>query len=380
MRQTDFTLAKVSRRLRRKRQLLHAAVVADIDEDAIYRLDRHRQQLKKDKANVVSRMLHIKTKCFNINVFSDEESLKNFRFRRHEIGRLSELVSFTQGITKRCQYACDAVTAACIVARRLAAPCRWYDVELMFGMPYYTLSEVFWEALEMFIDQWGHVLTNVNVELLAERADMYAQAISNEGAPLDSCFGFMDCTKLEMSRPGGDGAMQRSCYSGHKRFHCLVYQSITTPDGLIFHMYGPEVGRRHDMTLYQDSGIDLILQQHMVMDGRQFYLYADAAYVLKPWMQIAFNPAFATPPQIVHNHAMNAARVAVEWSYKDVKQMWSSQDFKRMLKVRQAPVSLMYLGAALLWNIKVCMQHGGQVQQHFGCPPPTLDRYLRIEL
>ena len=74
---------------------------------------------------------------------------------------------------------------------------------------------------------------------------------------------------------------------------------------------------------------------------------------------------------------MSAVRASVEHSYKDLKQMWSSQDYKRMLKVRAAPISLMYKAAALLWNFKVCLQHGGQVQTKYDVDPPTLSRYLR---
>ena len=50
--------------------------------------------------------------------------------------------------------------------------------------------------------------------------------------------------------------MHRSCYSGHKRMHCLVCQTITTSDGLILHMCGPEDGSRHELTPLRDSGIE----------------------------------------------------------------------------------------------------------------------------
>jgi len=63
-----------------------------------------------------------------------------------------------------------------------------------------------------------------------------------------------------MSRPGGAGANQWTCYSGHKRFYCLIYQTVTTPDGLMFYLYGPEVGCRHDMTLYRQRNLDSDLQ------------------------------------------------------------------------------------------------------------------------
>ena len=60
---------------------------------------------------------------------------------------------------------------------------------------------------------------------------------------------------------------------------CLIYQTITTPDGLIFSLYGPEVGRRHDVTLSRERGIQERLQPCHFINRRQFSLYTDAAYM-----------------------------------------------------------------------------------------------------
>ena len=76
---------------------------------------------------------------------------------------------------------------------------------------------------------------------------------------------------------------------------------------------------------------------------------------------------------------MSPVREAVEWSYKDIKQMWSSQDFKRILKVGKAPIGLLYTAAALLCNFKVCLGHGGQAASYFNSRAPTLDSYLQEE-
>jgi hypothetical protein len=69
---------------------------------------------------------------------------------------------------------------------------------------------------------------------------------------------------------------------------------------------------------------------------------------------------------------MSAFRVAVEWSYKDVKAMWTTQDFKRKLKVRESPVAVLFIMSALLWNCKVCFRHGSQAGAKFQCEPPSL--------
>jgi hypothetical protein len=57
---------------------------------------------------------------------------------------------------------------------------------------------------------------------------------------MSNCVGFIDCTRIQMQRPGRRSSNRRSVDSGHNRFQCLAYQAITVPDGHIFHVYGPD--------------------------------------------------------------------------------------------------------------------------------------------
>ena len=72
--------------------------------------------------------------------------------------------------------------------------------------------------------------------LSAIQLESYADVISNKGAPLTNCFGFVDGTVRPLFRPGEN---QRLVYNGHKRVHGLKYQSVVVPNGLIAHLYGP---------------------------------------------------------------------------------------------------------------------------------------------
>lgn len=57
------------------------------------------------------------------------------------------------------------------------------------------------------------------------------------------------------------------------------------------------------------------------------------------------------------NHALFNSGIC--WtSYKDLKQQWISQNFARNLKLRQAPISILYKASALLWNFRICMYSG----------------------
>jgi hypothetical protein len=126
-------------------------------------------------------------------------------------------------------------------------------------------------------------------------------------------------------------------------------------------MHGPENVRRHDTALYRKSDMNHYLIQSLTTHGdppRQFCIYGDGAYIYRPWLQVRLSPPSAAPEQLLYNAEMSAAQVAMEWSYKDVTAMWTTQDFKRKIKVRESPVAVLYSKSALPCYCKVCFQHG----------------------
>ena len=67
----------------------------------------------------------------------------------------------------------------------------------------------------------------------------YADAISERGAALDNCFGFMDRAVRPICMPA---THQRVVYNGHKRIHALKFQAVALPNRMIANLHGP-VGR-----------------------------------------------------------------------------------------------------------------------------------------
>lgn len=211
---------------------------------------------------------------------------------------------------------------------------------------------------------------------MMERAVLYAQAIESKGAPLGQCVGFIDGTVIRVARPGG--GLQRCVYSGHKRVHCIKLQSLITPDGLVFHLFGPIEGRRHDMMLYHMSGMEGMLRDTLEINGVQYFIYGDSAYVLRAWLQTGFDGQDLTEEGQEFNTAMSELRVAVEWTFKDVKQLFYSLGYKRKLKLRERPVGLQYQFVMLFWNLRCCL-YGSQAATFFGCSPPSVEQYLGID-
>lgn len=67
---------------------------------------------------------------------------------------------------------------------------------------------------------------------------MYEDFLKEHESSLEGCIGLVNCSKIRMYRPGGDNYNQPAVNSGHNRVHRLIYQTLSTEDGLKFSLYG----------------------------------------------------------------------------------------------------------------------------------------------
>ena len=83
----------------------------------------------------------------------------------------------------------------CILLRRLAYPCRYSDLLQRFGRPVPELSMISSTVMNYIYENHQQRLTNWNQTFLnPAKLEEYAQAISDRGAALKNCFGFIDGT------------------------------------------------------------------------------------------------------------------------------------------------------------------------------------------
>ena len=132
---------------------------------------------------------------------------------------------------------CDRIEGLCILLRRLAYPCRYSDMVSRFAKPVPVLCMVSNIVLNYIFDLHHHRITTWNNSILNPFAiQQYSDAVSDKGAALNNCFGFVDGTVRPICRPGEH---QRLVYNGHKRVHALKFQAVALPNGLIGHLFGP---------------------------------------------------------------------------------------------------------------------------------------------
>jgi hypothetical protein len=306
----------------------------------------------------------------NLASMCTTECLRFFRFTLSELKQLVVELELPGIVITREGYACNALEGIAVLCRRLAYPNRLVDLEPMFHRSSSALCAI---ALHMVMDLWRRFkgVVEWDRDRIAAKLPIYAAAIRGKGAPLDTCWGFIDGTARSICRPG---RYQRVAFSGHKRMHKLKYQAIATPDGLISHFFGPVEGRRHDVVVLRESGIQARLEGDAAFAG--YVIYGDGGYACKSFLVAPYRGAELSPDQRAFNLAMSRMRICVEWMFGYVIKYWAFVDFTKTQKALLSPVGPMYGVCVLLVNCRTCIAGGNQTSESFRLTPDSLHQYL----
>lgn len=220
--------------------------------------------------------------------------------------------------TPRRRYLCRNEEAGCTLLARMASPARWGDLEMCLTRGSSSLCERFYVALDVFVFSFGGQVTKYRDIFLQSRCQLYAQALENYSAgDLRCCVGCVDGPHIKTALP--PSGLQRAVYTGYKRTHGIKFQAITSPDGLLFPLYGPSEARLHDMTLFARSRAETFLQETLMVSETRYYLLGDWAYVLRPFMLVPFRGRSLSLEERNWNEKLSRSRVPLEWCFEDVK-------------------------------------------------------------
>ena len=109
------------------------------------------------------------------------------------------------------------------------------------------------QVQNIIYEKGGFLMRNMNQRWLSRRnLELFAQVIHTKGAPLDNCWGFVDGTTRHVCKPGQN---QRLLYNDQKHYHCIKFQSVVAPNGLIANLFGPVEGKRHESGILVHSSL-----------------------------------------------------------------------------------------------------------------------------
>ena len=112
----------------------------------------------------------------------------------------------------------------------------------------------------------------------------FAERVHAKTGRLANCIGFVDGKLWQTCAPVRH---ERRWFNGHKRHHGLKNQSVTFPNGMLGHYWGPMNGNRHDAHMLRCSGLVSALRAcNMHLQVHPSYcVYGDPAYPLSEVVQ-----------------------------------------------------------------------------------------------
>jgi hypothetical protein len=227
---------------------------------------------------------------FNLDLLTNEDAKHHFRFTKDQILELVVALRIQNPFKLSNRVKVPAIEAFCILAKRFAYPNRLNDLAQFFNRPKECLSRCINELIDYLYEKFSILFRFDHRRLTPHLLEYFCEVIHTK-APTTLTFGFIDGTVRSICRPS---SFQQQCYNGHKRVHALKYQSITTPDGIIVHLFGPIEGRRHDVFVLAKSGLVHFLKLMLKYKCDQLNVYGDPAYGLRSWLQSPYGGAHIT--------------------------------------------------------------------------------------
>ena len=152
---------------------------------------------------------------FDLDGYSDEACLLQFRFHKRDIFDLADIMGFPDHIHTYNGVNIHKIEALCMTLKRYAFPCRYVDMLPLFGRSIPQICITVNTVSDFVYTRWGHLLTDLNQNWLSPASlEVYADAIERRGAGITNCWGFVDGTVRPCCRPGEN---QRTLYNGHKK-------------------------------------------------------------------------------------------------------------------------------------------------------------------
>ena len=120
--------------------------------------------------------------------------------------------------------------------------------------------------------------------LHTEQLWCYAHAIMHHNEHrhhVNNIFPFIDGTIRKIARPF---KFQCQLYNGWKHCHCIKFQGLMAPDGIMIHLGGPFMAKYHDAQMLARSKLQCKLDQTIGQDSG-LRIYGDVGYVGNfPWV------------------------------------------------------------------------------------------------
>lgn len=256
----------------------------------------------------------------------------------------------------------------CIVLYRLSSPIPYHRMAHTFGRSVAGLSKIVSSMIEWLATNWGRLLEWDPERLSPERLASFVVAVRERSWRQDivegdggggieednDVFGFLDGTTRSICRPSH---YQRTMYSGMTKSHCIRYQVVVTPAGIVVHVSGPEAGNCHDSTIFQDSSLPAWLVAHAWSpDGLRLKVFGNSAYsasdhVARPFVRRDNMPLYMQR----FNRRMALVRHTVEQAINHSTNHFQQATWYRHMRIFNGRVGHFFRLGVFFSNCRACL-------------------------
>lgn len=186
---------------------------------------------------------------FDIGNYSDANAREDFRFTCEELKMLRLALHIPDVFRTEAGDVVDGDVALAMLCYRLSYPGKLSRLRKLFGRSDPSFCRICLDLVDFLDCEWEQILY-FNEEVFMNNHQRYCDAVKTKtDGVVDGISLFIDGTKCAICRPSAqarsrlqevlDGVavddhvnLQKACYNGHKRKHCLNYQAVNAPDGM----------------------------------------------------------------------------------------------------------------------------------------------------
>lgn len=128
MRITDFSISRWRYLQEQWKLCAVQALVLGLLDEMVIRAAKN-AAVEHDNVNeMLTRTCQVRVVVFNLNSLSYQKSLRDFRFKKADVGRIIEMHELG-GFTSRNEYPCHPLTGTCLFLQQVSTTVRWVDIQ-----------------------------------------------------------------------------------------------------------------------------------------------------------------------------------------------------------------------------------------------------------
>lgn len=300
--------------------------------------------------------------------------VSTYRFTPSEIRTISSALPLPEMIVTKNRLRAEKTEVLLMLLHKLAYPTRLVTMEPIYNRDASAISRLTGILALMLYLSFRNSLF-FNMDFLVDRAPRLASAYYAAGNRYYSrVIGMLDGTLQLTNKPT---IAEERLYNGMKDHHGLKFQTVVGADGLFLSVFGPYVGRPHDITMLADSGLEErleVLNERLDLDnivvegepgppgaeaGKPFVLYADGAYVSLSYI---YNPTrSAHGRERAVNYYLSQLREPVEWGNMIHRLLFKDLNFSPDTGVCKTHIGANVMISFFLTNVFSCLRGGNQM-------------------